>query len=75
MMQKKFLKKLKNKTAKKQYFKELEQNLWQGPETAEKLAKHDLKNFAKLFEFADNSKELDLNVLSIPYYLTLLRAQ
>merc|ERR1712058_53981 len=61
--QKKFLKKPKNKTAKKQYFKELEQNLREGSETAEELVKNDLETFATLLEFADISKELDLTVL------------
>merc|ERR1712098_784724 len=52
-----------NKNAKKQYFKELEQNLQQSSETAKKLVKNDLETFAMLLEFADISKELDLSVL------------
>merc|ERR1712098_339276 len=58
-----FLKKQKNKTAKKQYFKELAQNLREGSETAEELVKNDLETVAMLLKFADISKELDLNVL------------
>merc|ERR1712098_760492 len=56
-------KKSKNKTAKKQYFKELGQFLREKSETAEKLVKNDLETFAMLLEFADISKELDLSVL------------
>merc|ERR1712098_427988 len=56
-------KKPKNKTAKKQYFKELAQNLREKSETAEKLVKNDLETFATLLEFADISKKLDLTVL------------
>jgi len=62
--QKKFLKKPKNKIAKKQYFKELEQTLKE-PKTAEKLFKKDLKTFSKILEFADISKVLDLNVVKL----------
>merc|ERR1712098_1014900 len=56
-------KKPKNKTAKKQYFKELEQTLREEPETAAELVKNDLETFAKILEFADISKELDLKLL------------
>merc|ERR1712098_862285 len=61
--QKKFLKKPENKTAKKQYFKELAKNLQESIKTAEELVKDDLETFAKILEFADISKELDLIVL------------
>merc|ERR1712098_42722 len=67
--QKKFLKKPKNKTAKKQYFKELEQILREESEAAEALAKNDLETFAKVLEFADISKELDLKVLGTLLYV------
>merc|ERR1712098_926773 len=61
--QKKFLKKPKNKTAKKQFFKELEQNLREESETAEELVKSDLETFAKILQFADISKKLDIKLL------------
>merc|ERR1712098_253148 len=62
---KKFLKKPKNKTAKKQYFKELVQNLRKGPEIAERLVKNELETFSKILDFADISKKLDLELLEL----------
>jgi hypothetical protein len=60
---------VKNKTARKQFFQELKQNLREEPETAAMFVKYDLENFAKILEFADISKELDVKVLRV-----LLRA-
>jgi len=67
------LKKPNNKTAKKQYFKELAKSLQFGPETNRTmLANNDLETFAKILQFADISKELDLKVLIL--LLQTLRA-
>ena len=61
---KKFLKKPRNKTAKKQFFKELQQTIRQ-KEIAQSFVKNDLETFAKILQFADISKELDLRLMRL----------
>jgi len=70
--QKKFLKKPKNKTARKQFFKEILQN---GSErrnkTLENFLNFDLETFASILHFADISKELEVEIIGWLLYAPL----